>query len=219
MVEITLVRHGQAQTGARDEASYDRLSSLGECQASWLGAHWSETRQPFDRILCGTLLRQRQTAERIGAALGLAFDADPRLNEMDYFGLAESLKESHALPWPTDRESFLSHIAEVLRLWEAGEIRSGLESFDAFRERVRGVVADNEASGGRAMLVTSGGVIAMAMRQVMRLDRAAHGHVILQICNTSVHRYVKAGDALVLDTFNALPHLERADRLDARTFI
>ena len=36
MVELTLVRHGQAQTGARDEASYDSLSNLGH-QARWLG--------------------------------------------------------------------------------------------------------------------------------------------------------------------------------------
>ena len=33
MSEVWLVRHGQAQTGASDEASYDRLSALGHQQA------------------------------------------------------------------------------------------------------------------------------------------------------------------------------------------
>ncbi|HGG64496.1 MAG TPA: histidine phosphatase family protein, partial [Rhodobacteraceae bacterium] len=50
MVELTLIRHGQAQTGARDEASYDSLSDLGHQQAQWLG----ETLRggvPFDRII------------------------------------------------------------------------------------------------------------------------------------------------------------------------
>jgi len=37
MSHITLIRHGQANTGARDEQSYDRLSALGHQQAAWLG--------------------------------------------------------------------------------------------------------------------------------------------------------------------------------------
>lgn len=39
MTHITLIRHGQANTEARDEVSYDRLSELGHQQAAWLGAH------------------------------------------------------------------------------------------------------------------------------------------------------------------------------------
>jgi broad specificity phosphatase PhoE len=219
MVELTLVRHGQAQTGARDEASYDRLSPLGEQQADWLGAHLAALGQGYDRVICGTLLRQRQTAQRVAGPLGLQPETDARLNEMDYFGLTRSLNETHALPFPTDRETFLVHIAEVLRAWEEGEIDSPQESFAAFRARVQGVVAEAEAAGGRVMLVTSGGVIGMAMRLLLRLDRMAHGHLLLQIENTSVHRYVKAGPDLVLDTFNAVPHLERAERTAARSYV
>ena len=43
MSNITLIRHGQANTGARDEISYDRLSDLGHRQASWLGTPLRET--------------------------------------------------------------------------------------------------------------------------------------------------------------------------------
>ena len=36
MSTITLIRHGQANTAAQDEVSYDRLSDLGTQQAAWL---------------------------------------------------------------------------------------------------------------------------------------------------------------------------------------
>ena len=36
MSHVTLVRHGQANSSARDELGYDRLSELGWQQAEWL---------------------------------------------------------------------------------------------------------------------------------------------------------------------------------------
>ena len=219
MSEITLVRHGQAQTGARDEASYDRLSRLGAQQAVWLGEHLAASGRRFDRLVCGTLNRQRATADRIADALGLTVDTDPRLNEMDYFGLAAALNRTHALPFPADRESFLIHIAQVLAAWSAGEIDSPAESFADFEGRVAAFIADARGDGGQVMLVTSGGVIGMAMRLMLRLDLAAYGHTLLQIYNSSVHRYVTAGPDLVLDSYNAIPHLDRADRLHAQSLV
>ena len=44
MVELTIVRHGQANTGATDEKSYDKLSDLGRQQARWLGEHFAGNR-------------------------------------------------------------------------------------------------------------------------------------------------------------------------------
>ena len=35
--EIILIRHGQANTGAQDEESYDKLSATGHQQSAWLG--------------------------------------------------------------------------------------------------------------------------------------------------------------------------------------
>lgn len=219
MVEITLVRHGQAQSGATDEASYDKLSPLGEQQAAWLGAHFAELGEGFDRVVCGALQRQQQTAARLAGPLGLEPETDARLDELDYFGLVQSMRARHALGFPTDRESFLTHMVQVMNAWAAGDIDSPKEGFEEFAARVRGAIAAVEAGGGRVLLVTSGGVIGMAMRLFLRLDTEAYAHVLLQVLNTSVHRYVKAGDALVLDTFNAVPHLERADRRAARTFV
>jgi broad specificity phosphatase PhoE len=218
MVEITFIRHGQAQPAARDEHSYDRLSELGQLQAGWLAEHLAGSGRGFDCVVAGRLRRQQATAGTLGAALGLAVETDPRLDEMDYFGLSRSMEESHALAFPSDRAGFLAHLPQVLTAWEKGEIASPAESFAAFEERVGGAIEAAGRRGGRVLMVTSGGVIGMAMRILLRLEVPVYANVLLQIYNTSLHRYVKAGDTLVLDVFNAIPHLETAERAHARTW-
>ena len=61
MVQIFLVRHGQANSEAKDEISYDKLSSLGKMQAAWLGQYFKKNEFTFDACFSGTLLRQRDT--------------------------------------------------------------------------------------------------------------------------------------------------------------
>lgn len=219
MVEITLVRHGQAQSGATDEASYDNLSDLGRQQARWLGEHLSATGQHFDHMLAGTLNRQGDTAAALSHCLGLPFSRDERLNELDYFGLARSMEDTLALPVPSDRDAFIAHMPQLMTAWQAGRLHSDLESFETFQNRIRAIIAHAETLGGRVLLVTSGGVIGMAMRVLLQLEVSAYANVLLMINNTSVHRYVKAGDVLLLDTFNGTPHLERSDRAHARTLV
>lgn len=218
MVDITVVRHGQAQTGAQDETSYDSLSDLGRQQAAWLGTHFADNRVRFDRIFSGSLQRQQDTAAAIGAALGAGVTVDARLNEMDYFGLAQSLKHNRKVDFPTDRDGFISHVPQVLRLWETGEIETPVESFGAFQARVTGVLEMAEKTGGRILFVTSGGIIGAIMRQLLDLESRTYATVLMHVYNSSVHRFVKTGDILALETFNALPHLERPDRIFAKTY-
>ena len=92
MIEITLIRHGQANTGARSEADYDRLSDLGRQQALWLGEHLHAT-GGFDRVVSGTLSRQEETAALVNLD-SRPHRRDARLNEFDYFHLARALEES-----------------------------------------------------------------------------------------------------------------------------
>ena len=56
---LLLVRHGQASLGAAD---YDRLSELGYRQARATGARLARADLVIDRMVCGTLARQRDTA-------------------------------------------------------------------------------------------------------------------------------------------------------------
>ena len=50
MVQIFLVRHGQANSEAKDEISYDKLSSLGKMQAGWLGQYFKKNEFFFDAV-------------------------------------------------------------------------------------------------------------------------------------------------------------------------
>jgi len=66
MGEIVLVRHGQANSAADNEADYDKLSDLGHQQAAWLGDWMRSHEAPFDTIMSGTLRRQRETLDGLG---------------------------------------------------------------------------------------------------------------------------------------------------------
>ena len=66
MSHITLIRHGQANGDARDEAGYDKLSPLGKQQSAWLGEYLRASAAHHPRVFCGTLRRHEETAEAMG---------------------------------------------------------------------------------------------------------------------------------------------------------
>ncbi|HCJ01221.1 MAG TPA: histidine phosphatase family protein, partial [Sulfitobacter sp.] len=53
MSHITLIRHGQANSQAKDEISYDKLSPLGHEQAAWLGDHLRQSETHHTRLYTG----------------------------------------------------------------------------------------------------------------------------------------------------------------------
>lgn len=217
MSHITLIRHGQANTEARDEHSYDRLSDLGHQQAAWLGDHLRASGASHPRIYCGTLTRHIETA----AAMGYSEDVvqDPRLNEMEYFTLAQAMEAQHGLSIPKEREGFIAHLPRVLSAWAEGRIDDAPESWSDFEARTQAALTDISAGEGPALVVTSGGLIAMAMRQAMALDINGMSRMALAIMNTSMHRLFPIGGHWSPVLFNAVPHLEAPDRHYAQTHL
>lgn len=215
MTTITLVRHGQANTMARDEISYDRLSPLGHQQAQWLGEHLRETGEPVMRVYAGSLRRHRETA----AGMGLDPVIDPRLNEMSYFGLAQIAADRHGLRHPEGREEFAAHMPRLFDLWQQDALPGASESFADFENRTRAALSEIAAGQGPAVVVTSGGVIGMVMRQVMGLSMEKMAHACLAIMNTSLHQLHPVAGTPILVQFNAVPHLDRPDRRHARTHL
>ena len=217
MSEIIMVRHGQAQTGAKDEASYDKLSDLGHQQAAWLGDYWAGFGK-FDHVLSGTMRRQIETGQSMGLA-GVSYAQDARLNEMDYFGLASFLKEHGGVPVPTSQEEFQTHVRDVLGAWSRAEVGDELESYADFRGRILDCVREVAVRDERTVIVSSTGVIATLMAVALDLDMARKTDVFLKIAHTSVHRFEIVGDDVRLIQFCATPHLDAPDRLDLRTHI
>ena len=82
MAELIVIRHGQASFGTDN---YDRLSDLGAAQSRAVGDHLRRIGWHPDRILTGTLDRQRDTLRDMG--FGPAELEHAGLNEYDFHDL------------------------------------------------------------------------------------------------------------------------------------
>lgn len=216
MSEIVLVRHGQAMSHATDDASYDKLSTLGHIQAGWLGSHLRDLDLRFDRVITGSLTRQQETARAMGFEITTL---DPRLDELSYFALAGAMRTEHGIPAPRDATEFAAHLPQVITYWATGRLMGCPEPYDAFAARVTSAIDDITALPGRSLVVTSGGVIGMAIRHALGLDDPGMAKLMLQILNSSMHRLHHVHGSLMLGGFNATPHLDAPDRAHARTFV
>lgn len=205
MTELTLIRHGQANSYATDEESYDNLSELGRKQAHCLGEYLQQT-GGFDRVISGAMRRQIQTAEELNLD-GKPHVRDARLNELDYFGLSHAVKASHGVQFPDSQEAFAAQIPQVLRVWRDDGVHEGLESFEAFRARIMAALRD-AAADGPAVLVTSTGVISTLVAIALRLEIEAKSKMFLSVQNTSIHKFEWRRDELFLTQFGATPHLD-----------
>ncbi len=214
MAELMLVRHGQARFGADD---YDALSPLGREQSRLLGAHLAALDQRPDRVMTGTLRRQRQTAEEILAALipdpgaRPPLETHPGFDEYDFADLLRA-RFGGALPETLgrDRRAHFRALAETLRLWQAGRLEGARESWEAFSARTEAAFRAARAGGARRVLaVSSGGAIARILAAALGTGAEAMIGLNLQMKNTSVTRFFFSAGALYLHEFNTTAHLER----------
>lgn len=164
MGAIYLIRHGQASFGADD---YDVLSGLGRVQARALGAELARRETAVSLAWCGTLSRQRATAELAlaevtGGISGISVETDARWNEYDHVEIAAhhggGLAQDSA-----DPRAYQHMLEHALRAWvEAGAGSPCAETWPMFLARVRAAfddVVSRVGTGQRAAVFTSGGVI------------------------------------------------------------
>ena len=222
MAEFYLVRHGQASFGTDD---YDRLSTLGEQQSLWLGQYFAEREIRFDRVIVGTQLRHRQTADGIccGSGQRLTFSEHPGLNEYDFYALYNALGEERAelrRLASGDKHDFYKGLKQVLQLWAADQLTGALpESWDSFAQRVGDARRFIQQSGAqRVLVVSSGGPIGMMGSQVLAAPADTAIELNLQVRNTSFSHYYFNQQSLKLASFNNIPHLDRLGRLDAISY-
>lgn len=217
MSHITLIRHGQANSEAKDELSYDKLSALGHQQANWLGGHLRDTATHHTRLYTGTLRRHAETAA--GMETGLEPVADARLNELEYFTMAKLLEDQHGIPFPGEQSTFAEHLPTVFGYWRDGKLEGAPETWDHFHTRVEDALQEIAQGHGPALVVTSGGLISMVMAQAMGLGIPAMARIALAIMHTSMHRLFPIGGHWSPVLFNAVPHLDVPERRTAQTHI
>jgi broad specificity phosphatase PhoE len=226
---LALVRHAQASFFADD---YDQLSTLGRMQATLLGQHWVKQRLTWDEVYAGPRLRQRQTAELVSESYcqaGLPWPDPivlPELDEYDLGGILGRLAHELARDDPGFNElaqsfqqcsengerarRFQRKFEALLVHWLGAPAVPGLESWPAFRERVRGAlgrITGKPGRGRRVAAFTSGGFIGTAVHLALAAPDRMALEVNWRIRNASVHQFVFTRDRLTLDSFNAVPHL------------
>ena len=128
MAELLLIRHAQASYGAAD---YDNLSPEGHQQAKLLGEYLRDLGWQPDRIVTGTLRRQRQTlASMAGFGSG---ETHAGLNEYDFQDLLAARARSGApAAYSEDRRAHFKLLRETVFDWQQGRLIGTSESWQDF---------------------------------------------------------------------------------------
>jgi broad specificity phosphatase PhoE len=161
-----LARHGEtASNVSRCYAGYsaEPLTPLGQTQVRSLAARLREC--SIGEIWTSEVVRARQSADILAAALGVGVRADDRLNEMR-MGPWEGLTEDEvALRYPEEYRTWLLN-PDHLRL-------PGRETLDMLAERVMGAVRDAGRGPRGVLLMTHVAPIRVAALRTLEvpLDR------------------------------------------------
>jgi broad specificity phosphatase PhoE len=225
MPELLLVRHAQASLGADD---YDRLSELGHRQAHWLGEYFGQRGYRFDRVVCGGMLRHRETADGIFRGMERGFaDAETDLcwNEFDFESLIQAYLEQHPGEAPAAGapvRSFMRLLRAAMQAWTEDRIEAALpERWADFETRVRqglNALAAKPGQARRMMVISSGGAISMALRLVLQAPPHTMLHMSLQMRNSGVSQVFLSGGSMHFAGFNHIPHLDQPERADSITY-
>src|SRR5690606_14918188 len=226
MSVLYLIRHGQASFGAAD---YDNLSPRGAEQARALGRHLAAGPPP-DAVYSGPRRRQLDTARHLvdaASAAGAAMPAPAVVEELDEFPAFEIFRM--CLPQITAADADLAAelgssdravqeramgraFDRVCRGWARGELDAGEhETFAGFCQRVgRGLerVRTEIGRGRRALVVTSGGPISVAVRSCLGLEGDATLRLALVVANASTTEVRWCDGELTLFGFNHTHYLD-----------
>lgn len=221
---LTLIRHGQA--GTRD--NYDMLSERGAEQARLLG-EWLRLRgTAYDAVFSGSLERQRQTA-RIAMNGGQVARENPDWNEFDMDGVFEALVPLLSEADAGFRERYGQIRAEIdsggesiHREWKPadgevmvawlkgrfGEI-PGVESWDAFRRRVRRALESvaQMDEGARVAVFTSALPVSICIAEALGLEQSQMLSLAGASHNTGMTVIRITGGRPELISFNTASHL------------
>lgn len=224
MSEFLLVRHGQASFGADN---YDKLSPLGWQQARWLGEYFQQQDRQFDDILTGKLVRHRETAQGICEGLGLSregFTEHGGLNEFDFHSVVSAYLKQSPEEMPSDKSDarpFFKVLKRAMEAWRNNQLEAALpESWEQFEQRVADALSfiQDNYSGKRVLVVSSGGAIAMAMKHVLGYGDDMVMNINMQVINSSLSRFVFSPRSVRMASFNNIPHLDDVSRSDAVTY-
>lgn len=228
------MRHGQASLNSDH---YDRLSEIGIEQSRLLGGFLVESGRRFDIVFTGTMERQRDTATAILEAWPEGERPEvvvvPGLDEHDTFAIIRTLipllvesdpaLASAVARMREDATALRVVLETVLLQWSEGaDAGEGVETYTAFCDRVFSAMDAIDARApedAKALIVSSGGPIAMMLAEALGLPAARSFRLIGSIRNASVTAFRREDGALSLLSYNSTAHLERLAEPSLLTYV
>jgi broad specificity phosphatase PhoE len=209
MPVVLLVRHGQASFGAED---YDVLSDLGREQSEVVGRELGRRGLRSPAAVCGSLRRQRDTAEIALSAAGLppVVVSDPRWDEYDHRALLQRYVAADAGHDGTSKGVQVL-LDQALASW-VEDPEGGWPDFSGGATSALNEVVGGLERGQDAVVFTSGGVIAAVCGALLGLT--APGVVALNrvTANGAITKVVVGGSGASLVAFNDHAHFEGGAR-------
>tara|TARA_R110002033_G_scaffold20063_2_gene50755 strand:+ start:147 stop:791 length:645 start_codon:yes stop_codon:yes gene_type:complete len=205
MAELYLIRHGQASFGA---ANYDCLSDKGRAQSAAVGDWLRSTGWTPDRLVTGTLERQRDTLSAMG------YDGDAEVHAgFDEYDFHDLLRARYKGVVPemvsSDRKTHFRTLRDTVLEWQAGTLTGCAETYAEFSERTAAAMSHATRDGARQVLVvSSGGVIGQLVSRALEAPARMMMELNLQIKNTAVTKFVFSGTRHFVHQFNATPHFD-----------
>lgn len=223
MAELYLVRHGQASFGA---ANYDKLSPLGHQQSQWLGEYFQQRDIQFEVALAGDLVRHRETLEGIQSKLPpqTTVETHAGLNEFAFQTLIRAYVAQHPDQAPSETPSkpeLYRLLKKAMHCWMSNELEGDLpETWQHFEQRVADALKhiQHQFYGKKVLVVSSGGAIAMAIRQVLQAPKEMVVELNLQQRNSGFAHFFFNQNKYTLSGFNFVPHLDVPERIEHITY-
>ena len=187
MTELLIVRHGETDWNAerRFQGHADRsLNDTGRAQAVALADELADVQA--EAIYSSDLARARETAQILGARLGVPVTELRELREIDV-GDWQGLT----------RAEIKKRFPEALKAWRRGETGwNGGETYDELAARVVPALERiaREHPHGRVLVVGHGGTIRALRAHLARVTVAEHRRVLRAIAYCEVFRIDVQGD-------------------------
>jgi broad specificity phosphatase PhoE len=209
MPVVLLVRHGQASFGADD---YDVLSDLGREQSDVVGRELARRGLRSPIAMCGSLRRQRDTAEIALQTAGLMVKvrSDPRWDEYDHGALLQRYVDADTAHDGTSK-GLQVLLDQALSSW-VDDPGGGWPEFSGAATAALSELAGGLERGQDAVVFTSGGIIAAVCGALLGLT--APGVVALNrvTANGAITKVVVGGSGASLVSFNDHAHFEAEAR-------
>lgn len=224
-----VVRHGQA---SYHSVHYDTLSELGRQQSYTFGLHLASLGQHWERVYLGPKKRHRQTMDEVARAYqaqNLPFPDGITLEQFDEHqgsSVVGAVLGEHKQGMgpgsgpnqsPEQVRAYFAHFQEITRRWVRCELKLEFETWQAFRARVvDGLqsIWNNHGQAENVLVFSSGGPVAVATGHALKLADLTTLELSWQVRNAAYASFLLSPpDRFSLESFNALPHFQRASFL------